>query len=74
MFQSMIDNNTLFPDIQKMQYLISALKAEARNVIGSLQVSDENYVEAWEMLKERYDDSCLIIQKHISSIRNISDR
>jgi len=60
MFQSMIDNNTSLPNIQKMQYLISSLKGEARDVIGLLEVSDENYIEAWEMLKDRYDDSGLI--------------
>jgi len=70
MFRSMIDQNPALPHIQKMQYLISALKGEARDVIGSLEVSEENYVEAWEMLKERYDDSGLIIQKHQSIVRN----
>lgn len=42
----MIDNSTALPDVQKMQYLISALKGEARDVVGSLEVSDENYGEA----------------------------
>ncbi|XP_018394542.1 PREDICTED: uncharacterized protein LOC108773280 [Cyphomyrmex costatus] len=72
MFQSMIDSNIALPEVQKMQYLISVLKGEARDVIGSLEVSDENYVEAWEMLKERYDDSGWIIQKHIKALFEIS--
>jgi len=68
MFQSMIDQNAALPDAQKMQYLISSLKGEARDVIGSLEVSNENYAEAWGMLRERYDDSTLIIQKHIRAL------
>lgn len=72
MFQSMIDHNNALPKIQKMQYLLSALKGEAQDVIGSLEVSEENYTEAWEILKERYDDSGLIIQKHIKALFEIS--
>ncbi|XP_046743020.1 uncharacterized protein LOC124409453 [Diprion similis] len=34
----------------------------------SLEASDENYLEAWKMLKERYDDDSLIIQKHIRAL------
>jgi len=68
MFQSMIDQNAALPDTQKMQYLISSLKGEARDVIGSLEVSNENYAEIWGMLRERYDDSTLIIQKHIRAL------
>ncbi|XP_018394988.1 PREDICTED: uncharacterized protein LOC108773621 [Cyphomyrmex costatus] len=68
MFKSMIDQNAALPKVQKMQYLISALKDEAREVISSLEASEENYIEAWEMLRMRYDDPALIIQKHIRAL------
>ncbi|XP_011169783.2 uncharacterized protein LOC105202801 [Solenopsis invicta] len=68
MFQTMIHQNATLPNVQKMQYLIVSLKGEARDMVGSLEVSDENYSEAWEMLKERYDDTGLIIQKHIKAL------
>ncbi|KYN00533.1 hypothetical protein ALC62_08691 [Cyphomyrmex costatus] len=68
MFKSMIDQNATLPKVQKMQYLISALKGEAREVINFLEASEENYIEAWEMLLMRYDDPVLIIQKHIRAL------
>ncbi|XP_018342248.1 PREDICTED: uncharacterized protein LOC108748519 [Trachymyrmex septentrionalis] len=68
MFQSMIHNNETLPDVQKMQYLISILKDEARNVIGPPEVTGENYMKAWEMLKERFNDSSSIIQKHFRAL------
>lgn len=71
MFQSMIHNNATLPDVQKMQYLISALKGEAFDVISSLEVADENYIEAWEMLKESYDDARSITQKHVKALFEI---
>lgn len=48
--------------------LMSALTNEAKDVISSLEASDENYLEAWRMLKERYDDDSLIIQKHVKAL------
>ncbi|XP_071648481.1 uncharacterized protein [Temnothorax longispinosus] len=71
MFQSMINQNATLLNIQKMQYLLAALKGEARDVIGSLEVLDENYIKAWEMLKKRYDDSGYIVQKHIKALFEI---
>ncbi|XP_029659435.1 uncharacterized protein LOC115233265 [Formica exsecta] len=64
-FLSMIHQNPTLPSTQKMQYLLSVLRGEAHDVVSSLETSDDNYSEAWKMLKERYDDDNLIIQKHI---------
>lgn len=68
MFLSTIDGNTLLPAAQKMQYLMGALEGEARDIIGSLDLSEEGYVEAWTLLKDRYDDTKLIMQKHIKAL------
>lgn len=54
-----------------MQYLMAALKGEALDIISSLEVSDENYPTAWEMLKDRYDDSSLLVQKHVRTLINL---
>lgn len=64
----MIDLNTSLADVQKMQYLISALKGEAYDVISSLEASAKNYKEAWQMLNERYDDPGFIIGKHVKAL------
>lgn len=55
-FHSMIHENTVLPAIQKMHYLKASLRGEAADVISSLELSAENYVEAWAMLNERYDN------------------
>lgn len=68
MVQSMIHENQDLLSIQKMQYLFSALTEEAKDVISSLEASEKNYIEAWRMLKDRYDDDYLIIQKHIKAL------
>lgn len=35
-----------------MHYLKASLKGEAADVISSLELSAENYIEAWAMLNE----------------------
>ncbi|XP_071642775.1 uncharacterized protein [Temnothorax longispinosus] len=67
-FTTMIHEHPTLPRVQKMQYLIAALKGEAHDVISSFETSDDNYDEAWSTLKERYDDESLIIQKHIRAL------
>lgn len=67
-FTTMFHDHPTLPKVQKMQYLIAALKGEARDIISSLETSEENYDEAWKTLKERYDDDSLIIQKHIRAL------
>lgn len=64
-FNSMIHQNGDLPTIQKMHYLQASLKGEAADVISSLELSAENYSEAWAMLTERYDNQRVIVQKHI---------
>lgn len=67
-FHSMIHENTALPIIQKMHYLKASLKGEASDVISSLELSAENYIEVWAMLNERYDNQRVIVQKHIKAI------
>ncbi|XP_039303422.1 uncharacterized protein LOC120357324 [Solenopsis invicta] len=67
-FQSLIHRDTSINEIQKFHYLKSSLKEEAAEIIQSLEISSENYNEAWQMLKRRYDNKRLIIQKHIKAL------
>jgi len=64
-FQSMIHSNENIPNIQKFQYLITSLSGNAAKIIKSIELTDQNYVIAWEMLKQRFDDPRAIKKKHI---------
>ena len=67
-FDSVVNKNSNVPDIEKFIHLKSALKDQAAEIIESLEVTAEKYVEAWEMLKNRYDNKRWIIQGHIKAI------
>lgn len=66
LFHGIIEQNTMLPDVQKMQYLLSLLKGEAYDVVSSLEASAENYRETWQMLRNRYSDPQLIIAKYVA--------
>jgi len=67
-FHSLIHRDNSITEIQKFHYLKSSLKGEAAEVIQSLEISSNNYKEAWLILKRRYDNKRLIIQKHIKAL------
>jgi transposase InsO family protein len=64
-FQALIHTNTSLHEIQKFHYLRSSLRGEALQVIQSLEISAENYVTAWSLLKQRFENKRYIVNKHI---------
>lgn len=64
----MIHDNTSITAIQKFQYLRSALKGEALQVISGLETSAENYANAWELFMQYYDTSKLLINTQLSQL------
>lgn len=53
-----------------MHYLKSCLSGEAANVIASLSSTGSNYLEAWSLLTNRYDNERLILQVHLQHLFN----
>lgn len=49
------------------------MHGEAANILHSLEISEENYNCAWDMLNDRYDNQRIIIQKHIRAIYDLPD-
>lgn len=50
-FKSLIHTNDTLSNIQRFHYLKSVLTGEAADVIESLEISEENYNNAWDLLK-----------------------
>lgn len=71
-FISTIHSNTNLSNAQKMQYLVSSLKDDALQLIRHFSVTNSNYEEAWNKLKDRYNKKKQIVQAHISRFLNQS--
>lgn len=67
-FNLIVHQNNQLEDIQKFQYLKSALTKDAAHVIDSLDLSATNYKNAWEILIERYENKRLIVQSHVTAL------
>lgn len=71
-FEKLIHTNERLSSIQKFHYLRSSLKDKAAEVIKSFDITTDNYLEAWQLLNERFDNKRRIIQTHIKAIFEIA--
>ncbi|GJQ88211.1 hypothetical protein Trydic_g13203 [Trypoxylus dichotomus] len=65
-FKSLIHNSESLSNIQKFHYLRMSLTNEAWHIIQSLEVTEDNYAIAWDLLTKRYENKRLIVYKHIT--------
>ncbi|XP_024867930.1 uncharacterized protein LOC112452104 [Temnothorax curvispinosus] len=56
LFDTAIHENSGVADIQKFQYLLASLSGEALGVVKNLPLTAENYVIAYDALRERYQN------------------
>ena len=71
-FQISVDEQTSLSDSEKLVYLKQALKGgSARSVIEGLSRSGDQYKQAVESLKQRYDRPRILHQSHIQMILDV---
>ncbi|XP_053681538.1 uncharacterized protein LOC128732318 [Sabethes cyaneus] len=68
LFNTLIHTSTQLSPIQKFQYLKAVLKGDALRLVQSLAVSSANYMIAWDLLKQRYDNKNYLIKQHLSAL------
>ncbi|GBM84851.1 hypothetical protein AVEN_19847-1 [Araneus ventricosus] len=70
-FQNSIDNNTALSKVDKFSYLKGLLGGSAANAINGFTLSDENYDQALNLLKQRFDREELVINAHMAKLLNL---
>lgn len=65
-FVMLIDENDQLSDAQKFYYLKSSLSGSAKTV----QTTDDSYTSLFTALKDRFENTRLIVNEHISEILN----
>ncbi|XP_028176994.1 uncharacterized protein LOC114364858 [Ostrinia furnacalis] len=76
MFTSLIHGNDSLGNVEKLHYLKGYVTGEAEQLIRQIPVSADNYVHAWTLLNERFNNkkymsNCII--KRLLSQRNLSN-
>jgi len=60
----LIVNNTTLSNVQKFQYLIASPKNEAKDLVNNLQITNEKFLVAWQLVTQRYNNKRLIAMMH----------
>lgn len=67
-FRSIIYDKPHLSNIEKFQYLVSSISGDAAKIIESIELTQQNYATAWELLQQRYDDPRSLKKKHIQCL------
>ena len=67
-FESAIHNNKKLSNIEKFNYLKSKVIGEARSAISGLTLSNENYIIAADILRDRFGNSQEVIDLHYNKM------
>ena len=51
-FEALIVHNTALCSVQKFHYPIASLKNEAKDLISNLQITNENFLVAWQLVTQ----------------------
>jgi diphosphomevalonate decarboxylase len=76
-FEVLIVNNTALSSVQIFHYLIASLKNEAKDLISNLQMTNENFLVAWQLVTQRYNNKRLIAMmhaKHLCQVPQVKKR
>lgn len=69
-FKALIGDNVKVKNVRKLEYLQMCVKGEAAKIID-LDCTSDNYSIAWELLKKRYDNRRIIIQRYVKNILDL---
>jgi diphosphomevalonate decarboxylase len=70
-FEALVVNNATLSNVQKFHYLIASLQDEAKGLISNLQITNENFLVAWQLLVQRYNNIRLISMMHAKNLCHI---
>lgn len=71
LFKCTVDQNMTLTNAQRLQYLKSVLKGEALNLIQHFSITNDNYVDAWKKLQQRYNKKKNIIYNFINKFNEL---
>ena len=70
-FECAIHKNKKLSNIEKFNYLRSKVNGDAQRAISGLSLSNENYIIAVDILRERFDNSQEVIDLHYNQMINL---
>ena len=68
LFQAAVSSSSLLSDSERLNYLKACINGDAAKLFSSLRITDANYPIAWQLLKDRYDNTPSIVHAHLQAI------
>lgn len=73
LFTNVYHKNSSLTGAEKLQYLKSSLDGDAARLISHLQLSDGNYISAWQLITGRYENKRLLINRQLELMWNMQN-
>lgn len=70
LFNAIIDSSNL-DNVQKFLYLKGALSGEALKLINELPLTNQNYINALQLLKTRFENKLIVINAHLKGMLDV---
>jgi hypothetical protein len=61
----------MLSNIEKFHYLLSSVSGSAASMLKSVPLTDANHMVAWEALQESYNNTRVLITKHLDVIFHV---
>ena len=72
-FKSLTDDMSTLSDAVKLHYLLSCLSGEARSMVSHLQLTNDNFSVAMDILTRRYENRRVLIDRFVDIILGLPD-
>ncbi|XP_055522864.1 uncharacterized protein LOC129717044 [Wyeomyia smithii] len=68
---SLIHTNQQLTMVQKLYYLRASVTGEAARMISAFDLTANNYLVAWNVLKDRFENKHMLIKRHMAGLLGI---
>ena len=67
-FEAAVHKNERISNVEKFTYLLGYLEKAPLQAVENFPLTNDTYIQAWELLKERYGNPQLIISTHMNEL------
>ncbi|XP_065069866.1 uncharacterized protein LOC135694908, partial [Rhopilema esculentum] len=72
-FENAIDKNESITAVDKLNYLVNLLEGPAYRAVSGLELTEQNYLNAMEILKARFGNKQQIISTHMQALLGLQN-
>lgn len=70
LFEQAVYKDKSISSVEKLQLLKTVVKGEAGQIIKHLQITEENFTAAWDLLKNRYNNERRLVETFVKNLFN----